>query len=169
MTEEEFKQMADRAYYIRGLVINESIYIEKAIEYFIATHYCGETESRDLMVEELLTNEVTFRTKILAFKNIITNNYVDWKYDNSEVIGNLERIARDRNILAHEVLDTSKFGTINFIVTRELNFAKFNRIERNVFNDSYEKEIREIIYNTSTKIMMLVPSFKPMPFPYGDL
>jgi hypothetical protein len=169
MKEDEFKQMAERAYYIRGLVINESIFIEKAIEYFIATHFCLETENRDLFVEQILTDNINLSAKINMFKKIINLKYENWSLDNPHIFKNLDKICTDRNILAHEVLDTSKYGLKRFMLNKELNFVKLNRPKRTVFDINYGDEIKQKISDTLSKIMLLNSSFKQMPFPHTDL
>lgn len=167
MTIDEFNVMAKKAYEIRGMVINETIYLEKALEYFIATNYCGDTKARDRMVEELLTNDVGFRAKVNAFLRIIKDKHKVWLSQNSEIPKNLEKIATDRNIMAHEVLDTSLFGIQQYELNKNINFAKFDKIERNTYGEGYLEEMKIVIGTTYNKISLLLPGFKEMPFPYG--
>lgn len=164
MTVEEFNVLAERAYYIRGMVINESIYIEKALEYYIATHYCGDTPMRDKMIENFLTNDVQFKGKVNAFRRIVKTIDQAWLEKNNEILENLNRIIKDRNILAHEVLDTSAYGKQQYEMHKQINFTKFDRVERSVFSEEYVKEIKEILRNTSHKIALLLPGFSIQPF-----
>jgi len=168
MTVEEFQQMADRAYYIRGLVLNESIYLEHALEYYIATHYCGDNEVRDKMIEQFLTTDVSFRGKVSTFIRLIKEANKGWLSQNPEIPDNLDKIFKARNILAHEVLDTSPFGRQQYERHKLIHFTKLFKTERNVFSDEYVKELRTILGNTSNKIALLLPGFSEQPFPSGN-
>lgn len=168
MNEEEFKEFIKKAHEVRGSILNESIFLEKMLNYFIATHYCGDTEIRDEMCNNFLEFDVSFRAKVACFGRIMKENYKSWLSEHNKIPEYLTKICDLRNAISHQVLDTSKYGRQQFLLFKEINLTHFNKIERIVFSQEYVEDIMNVITYTTNNIMLLLPGFQARPFPSGQ-
>jgi hypothetical protein len=133
---EAYKSLAHNGYRIRGYFLSEIIVLERLIDRFIARHFT-DNENRQMELIELFlsTKRIIFENKKMAVKHIIDLHYSD-KFPNwKQLYSDLSKLADLRNLIAHNILDTSpsglehaKNGTISFIkfenATIEVTYTK---------------------------------------------
>ena len=93
----------------RGLIINDSIYLEKLTDEFIARYFCPSKAKRTHLFEFILGNErITAMSKKDVLKLIIEANYPDIVVANKTLFADLTTIIEERNMFAHQMVDASK-------------------------------------------------------------
>jgi hypothetical protein len=159
MNEYEFKEMVDLSYRIRGLIIQSSSYLEKAIEYYIATYFCGETSKCDFFIETLLTNDVRFKAKVNSFFRILNlEQSLIAKYPNLKT--DLNKILAIRNSAAHELLDTSKEGREYYNATKRICFTKLYSKNRTDYHYDDIEELNSFFHRTTSIITSELNGFE---------
>lgn len=105
----------------RGEIINETIWIEKCIDIYLATYFCNN-EFKKLEMHLLIfgDNRMSFENKKQAFDYLAKKTDLEWyksyistrddsrKKGRIPLASDLDYIILNRNILAHCMLDLSK-------------------------------------------------------------
>jgi len=164
MREEQFIKMADLSYRVRGIILELSTYFEKAIEYYIATYYCGENDKRDILIETLLTNNVGLSAKTSAFLKIIDKEKGPLSKD-PKIKNNINQIVKYRNVVAHEVLDTSEAGRKYYLDTGKICLTKLYSNNRTVIDEKFVNDLKKLFEETTTAILSGIQGFSKHPFP----
>jgi len=92
---------------IRGRFLDQAIPIEMLIDDIISWHFCPEETRRSLFFS-LMAPELTFSTKIKILKAILELRYPDLLKEHPKLIGEIKKIKKLRNKLAHSMLDSSE-------------------------------------------------------------
>lgn len=163
MNESEFNKMVDLSYRIRGLIIQSSSYLEKAIEYYIATYFCGETTKRDLFIETLLTNDIGFKAKVNSFFRIL-NQEQSLIVKHPNLKADLNKILTIRNTAAHELLDTSKEGREYYNATKRICFTKFYSKNRTDYHHDDIEDLSSFFNRTTNIITSELNGFEERPY-----
>jgi len=126
MTEKEELTATSRS--LRGTVIDEWIYLEKAIERFIVNHLSSDKNKR-YEIMGILTDRLSFESKRQAFKSILdgdddieSDHKKGKKRPHAELIEEIRKVNIDRNNFAHYYLDNSADAVILFKQTGEVSF-----------------------------------------------
>jgi len=146
----------------RGEVINETIWIEKSVDVYIAKYFCkNEAIGKEMHLMILGDNRMTFENKKQVFDFLAKKHEMDWYQsynsirDNSRkknrvpLAGDLDYIIGERNVLAHCMLDVSKEalelgdGTIRFRRFKN-DYQAFD------FNEEKLNLIHKILYDIGT-------------------
>lgn len=158
-------EMQELSYKIRGFVLEHSTYIEKLMEYYIATYYCGETDKRDDFIETMLSNDVGFKAKMTTFCKIAKRNRLLLS-KNKGLLDKINKIHTYRNCLAHELLDTSEPAIEYYKSTKEICFTKlYVKNKRTRFSESGMNELKELFEFVIEAIIPLLDGFNIKPFP----
>lgn len=128
-TKNQLKEITEFSIAFRGSVLNECIFLEKAIDDFIAKDISPD-EKIQTRIFQILLDRMTFEGKITAFSAILDDaqdkaGFIKTRktgYPHKELIDNIKRIKNERNYFAHYVAwlqpEALKFypnvGFINF-------------------------------------------------------
>ena len=142
----EYKKLA---YYRRGIIIDETITLERIIDEYISKYYCSNEESSKELMEMLLcTNKITFENKMQIFKVIIDKKKDDFNSRYPTFISDiLHKIIPQRNIFAHYWLDTREHLT-EFLVDRKTVFIKYKNQTEYI---EYDQFLFDKLTNTISK------------------
>ncbi|MCW3106442.1 MAG: hypothetical protein JWQ09_948 [Segetibacter sp.] len=158
MTQAEYQATAIVMYRkssnMRGQVLDGVIYIERFIDDYLAWYFSGNDKQRvDLLNLVFSVKETPFDFKRQIFEFIIERDYNDTYIANKQVFKNIEYIMKERNILAHYLLDTSEAGIDKFIATKELEFVKFKGKTENIeYKDEKFDSLKKRIESTRKAI-----------------
>ncbi len=68
----EYHQYTDLAFHRRGVIINQTIMLERIIDDTIANYFCGQTKKKMEILELIIsTNRMTFENKMQVLKFIL--------------------------------------------------------------------------------------------------
>ena len=137
-------EMLEHAAIIRGCVINAMTTTERIMDFYLAKHFCkDEDKSTELLNCVFATKYITFENKRLIFDYVTTTHKKEIKEKHLKGIhAHLERFNKERNNLAHHVMDFTKSSREHFISTQEVTFLKFEKSREKV---RYTKESAELI------------------------
>jgi hypothetical protein len=132
----------EKAYKLRGEVINQTIQLERVMDAFIASHFCSdETKRTELMILILCTERITFENKRQVLKWIVENHEKGLIEVHAKLFKNLQEIGEFRNLLAHTYLDIENF--VDNVKSAKIALKKYkNQID---IIKLTEKEINEKI------------------------
>lgn len=107
---------------IRGAFINDTIFLEKVIDNWLADFFCTNKKRSKALFELILCHDrLGVEAKRQVFLFIIQNYCNDFLKEYPNTSKDLTFIIEKRNILAHWLLDTSDHG----IESGNLKFVKF--------------------------------------------
>ena len=125
---------------IRGLVINDSIFLERSVDRVIANHYCDNEEKRNELLEWLLsTDRIIFSNKVQLFRLILERHNKEFIKKHPDIFKDIISVIEERNILAHYQLDTSAEG-INKIDENKFVLLKYKTSPEEIVFDRYRKD-----------------------------
>ena len=122
----EYHQYTDLAFHRRGVIINQTIMLERIIDDIIANYFCGQTKKKMELLELIIsTNRMIFENKMQILKFILKNNNPTFLKENEKAVSDiLNIIIPERNIFAHYWLETSKKLT-DYLKDQKTVFIKF--------------------------------------------
>lgn len=165
MNEEESKllsEYSDVAITRRGMVLNAIISLERAIDYFIASHFCKEEKYKQELHELILSTErMSFSGKLQVFQALITTHESQFLSNNINLFKVLEGCMKRRNIFAHYQLDTSIEAATHFKSTGEITFVSYtNGIKPKKYSKEKTQSIMNNVYEAHVVINDLNKSNK---------
>lgn len=122
----EYQNYTELAFHRRGVIINQTIMLERIIDDIIANYFCGQTKKKIELLELIIsTNRMIFENKIQVLKFILKNNNIAFLTENEKAFSEiLNLIIPERNIFAHYWLETSK-KLSTYIKEQKTVFIKF--------------------------------------------
>jgi hypothetical protein len=95
-------QYLDDIRIIRGKIIEQAIYIERFIDYYIANYFCGDKRKSFELIDIIIsTNKITFDSKLEVFKTITEKYNNQFLINNPQLINRIRKIIQVRNVFAH--------------------------------------------------------------------
>ena len=93
---------------IRAPFLEQAIFVEKLLEDIIAQYFCPEEGRRNLFLSLVINGtDLTFSTKILIFERLLILCYPDIIKKHAKLTGEIHKVRRFRNRIAHAMLDAS--------------------------------------------------------------
>jgi hypothetical protein len=138
--------IAPTAWTMRGLIINETIYLERLIDEFLGRHFCPDKIKRSELFELILGNErISFESKRQILKFVMDKHFKTVVDTNKNIFSDLKEIIDERNFLAHQLLDTSD-EAFNKLKENKIGFVKFrNSTETTWYDNDKINTIRKLI------------------------
>jgi hypothetical protein len=142
---------------IRGFIINAMTMLERTMDYFMAKHFCGSSNPKEiskaeqLMNRVLATKHITFENKRIIFDGITSSYYPEYKKEHLiNLHAELDKFNKVRNSMAHYVIEYSPESISHFLKTQEITFLKFERAIDKIFYSSesslaYAAEISKFV------------------------
>jgi len=94
---------------VRGLFLEQAIFIENLIGDIISWHFCPDEDRRNLFFSLIINNpDFTFSSKIKVLRQLLKLRYPELDKKCPEVIKELEKVIKFRNKVAHRMLDSSE-------------------------------------------------------------
>ena len=104
MTEQEINH---NAMFARGIVLNAMAPLERAIDFYLARHFCETFEKEvDLILLFFGNDRISFENKRQVFQHVIDRDKHPIFIDHPKIAKQIETIMKTRNVLAHYSLDT---------------------------------------------------------------
>lgn len=128
LTDDQWMDFNFTASKFRGVYLNSFTRLERYIDYYLADYFCGDSKSKVDMIELLLsTDRISMKTKfdilfeVLPIRNPeVLESHPDLK---SEII----ELNRHRNILAHQILNSTVDAQVYYLSTKAVSFVKLSR------------------------------------------
>ena len=131
----QLMRVFEQAKNVRGLFLEQAIFIENLIGDIIAGHFCPEENRRRLLFSLIINDRnFTFSSKIKILKQLLKLRYPELGEKYPEVIKELKKVMEFRNKVAHRMLDSSE----QFLAKKLTD-----RIQLVYFKDGQEK--REVV------------------------
>ena len=142
----QYASLVQKASYLRGFTINEIIHLERTIDEYLGRHFCKEQSTRSELMEWLLcTERITFNSKKDILKLYLEKHNPDFIKNNPSLFKDLDYIISKRNILAHQILDTSPIGMQKFKEDK-ISFVKITHKHETIeFNQEEFTRLQELI------------------------
>jgi hypothetical protein len=143
---ERYPYLAPKAWTIRGLIINETIYLERLIDEFLGRHFCPDPAKRVELFELILGNErINFESKRQILQFVLEKHHKKLVDENKSIFSDLKKIIDERNFLAHQLLDSSE-EAFDKLKEGKIGFVKFrNSTEKVWYDDPKLNKIRQSI------------------------
>jgi hypothetical protein len=112
----------------RGKIIEQTVMLERSIDYYIASHFCKTEDAKQEMFEFVLgTERISFRGKINVFKAITQKHNKAFHDSNKTLYEKLSgKIVDRRNRFAHAQLDTGIDAAILYREKKEITFINYD-------------------------------------------
>jgi hypothetical protein len=118
----------------RGLIIGDTITLERNMDTFISEHFCKtKTLAKELEDTLLSTKLVTYDSKKQVFCFIMKKHHPDWCKKFPDINKELQTIGEQRNIFAHYMLDTRPIGVKEFASNKKLGFVEIKNDVKPVY------------------------------------
>lgn len=148
MTESKaYSKIATRAIKWRGIIINETIYLERLIDEYLCRYFCPDEKKRtDLLQLLMATERITLFNKIGLLKYLMERDNKPFCAKNKGIFTDLQTIAEERNLFAHNLLDTSLNGYKAY-KKGKIIIIKFKNDVKPIEYDIYkiEKTVKQIL------------------------
>jgi hypothetical protein len=143
----EYEKYTNAAFYRRGLVINETIFLERAIDDFISSYFCQDSDKkRELMELIIYTNRMIFENKVQVLKFLLERHNPDVLKSSPTFINDiLQKIIPERNIFAHYWLVTSTELTDYLKENKTVVVRYKNTIDHLEYDDNRISELMALI------------------------
>lgn len=149
-------ELFDYATTTRGMIINQTIMLERAIDEYLCLHFCKTQEQRTELMDLVFgTERMTFDLKKQIFKIISSRYHPNFSKENPIIHSDIKIIVETRNIFAHYLLDTTENGIKEFDQQDKIiGFIKFKNervlIKYNIHGivkhlDTIDKSIEKIM------------------------
>lgn len=103
----------------RGVLINHIILLERLMDTYLSKYFChSEEKAVELMDLIMSTRRITFDSKAQVLKTILEKEFPEKKKENQELGKDFQKIAEERNMLAHYFLDVSEDCINRFLLDR---------------------------------------------------
>lgn len=138
---------------LRGLILNQVITIERMIDEFLSSYFCDTPEKKKSLMENLISEFLTFDLKRQVFENVVDPNFIK---ENPLLISNLILLMKHRNVVAHWIMDTSDEG-LKYFDKGERAFIRFKTKTKNTPNTKVynQKTINDILKKAEETIKSL--------------
>lgn len=138
----------------RGTFLNSYTRLERYIDYYLADYFCGDTRQRVDMIELLLcTDRISMRTKLDILFEILPLRNPEVLQAHPSIAAEIIELNRHRNILAHQMLDSTDSAQSIYLSAKQISLVKMSR--GNKSEDYTSDKIKELI----TKIEKYVKVF----------
>jgi hypothetical protein len=157
---EAYDKMTFDGTWFRGKIISEFLVIEYQIDEFLAIHFCSQKDRKKELFE-LVLQQMNFINKLTIFEKLLKKHKPDFYKTHKDMISSKDGIRwlyKYRNVLAHDLLDTTENGIKLFIqdstVFRFYNFK--NNSDLTEFTLDVRKKLLENLRLSYTTIGTLI-------------
>ena len=148
---------------LRGILINSVAEMEEEMDNYIAKHFCYNSKRRTELREIIIsTKHLTFQAKADIYKSLLVRRKdLTIKEANQLYDKMVNKIAADRNIIAHAILDTSHTALNRFHADkRTVTFIKFsNGKHPTVYDNERMLALLDLIHSVKS-LPLLIKSEK---------
>jgi hypothetical protein len=116
------EEILSKSIQYRGRVIHEVANLERWVDIYLATYFCGNSEKRNQILEMVFANNrMSFDSKRKLFENVLTKQKIRMSDLSPEFSKDLNSVFTDRNTFAHnsvyvdEEANLRSDGSIGFI------------------------------------------------------
>lgn len=121
-----YKDYTLRSFYNRGIIINETIFLERLIDDYIANHFCKTEDTKtEMKLLILCTDRITFGSKKEILQFLIETHNKETLKNHPKLFTDLTTILEQRNILAHYWLSTSQDSLDKIKINETVEYAKY--------------------------------------------
>jgi hypothetical protein len=146
---------------IRGHIIDKCILLERLIDIYIATHFCGHWTQRTTELIELIiaTNRMIWENKVQVFKILLERHKKAFLDTNPKLINIIIGIITHRNVFAHYMTMFGEESKDKFEKDKTITLVKFkNSVEYVTYTND---EIQKIYSDITDCIILLGEIVKP--------
>jgi hypothetical protein len=156
---EEIEQYIERASKCRGEVITATIMFEESMSDFISAYFSNNNLKKKKLLSTLLINSLSFRDKADILTRILDHQFPTKKIGDkslSDINSNVRRIAKERNIFAHEslVVNNSKV-TLKFLSKYAVCFKRKDARRIRCYSWDEVADVMDIITNVMKDILAM--------------
>ena len=140
------EEMFEASTRLRGLVLDATIDIERAIDNYLSNYFCATSNKKNELNELLFfTEKVTLESKRQIFCAIVETHNQAFLNKHPDFLSSIERIVPHRNIFAHLELDDSELAISSSDI--ELVFKKYakGKLTSKKYDIEQLKNLREDI------------------------
>jgi hypothetical protein len=134
---------------MRGRILNQVAEMERVIDDYICDHFCESREKKNELMEVILsTRHVTFSSKADIVRCIVERRKDATKAQATKIFNHLDKIAKERNMVAHYSLDMSMSALKKFQADKDtiglIKYSKIKSVEE--FNKKRVIELTDISF-----------------------
>jgi len=157
MDKHKYQDLTHRAYTLRGMIINEAIFLERMIDGYLADYFCkDDTTNKELKLLLLSTDRIVFESKRAIFQQLINTHNKEFAKKHPTIFSDIQYIIEQRNFVAHHILDTSTEG-IELIDKNSFRLLKYkNSVENILFDPQRVEKVIQLIKGSITAMFELV-------------
>jgi hypothetical protein len=151
-TSDDYHEYTNLAILRRGVIINETILLERQIDTYISKYFCKDPDKQKELMELIIcTDRITFSSKQQVLKVLLEKNNPNFLNDNENILKDITTITEHRNIFAHYWLVTSD-EMAKWVNEKKTVFIKF---KNTIDYIEYDKDKMSDILNKITRAIKL--------------
>ncbi|MBY0427199.1 MAG: hypothetical protein K2Q22_16310 [Cytophagales bacterium] len=152
-----FEYLTNNSYHFRGKIISGFNTIDSMLGEYIATYFVGdESQKHKELSEYVFGDRMDYETKRLIFVYIIQKYHPSLLIKYKKEINDLEYLMKERNHLAHAILDTSLEGVEEHSRTGNFAFYRFkNNTKRIVYDKAKGQKLHKCIDDIQNMLIEL--------------
>lgn len=157
------KTLTKRASLLRGVVISAVIDIERLIDIYLADYFSVNQDKRHELLDLVLSASggMAAEPKRVIFAALFMKHNRKFYEDNKDFFEHLTFIIKQRNILAHYLLDRSEHAVKRFKETGDIGFVKFKKVrETTWFTNQETNELYNKLNTCLATMKEIVPDLK---------
>ena len=133
--EKKLSELFDYSTHTRGMIISQTIMLERNIDEYLCCHFSCEKQKQIEMMDLVFGSKwVSFDFKKQIFVHLLSVHDNIFLNRNKKIDKSLTEFIRVRNILAHYILDTT-IDTVNSFDYSEIKLIKFaKQRDKEIFN-----------------------------------
>jgi len=149
----------------RGIFLSKAVILERAIDLYIAGHFCKEEEKKSELLDLIIaTKRMIFENKVQVFKVLGERHERGFLHNNPKLINDIISIIEHRNILAHYSQFSGGEALDKFVESGIITFVKFQNTRNFLEYKPEDLDIMEILAtDCATKVIQLIGSKKASP------
>lgn len=123
---EYFEKYEAQASAFRGAIINSTVVLERMIDVYISCHFCKTRRLRGEFISTVISaNYIMASKKKDLFAELLKRHDPDFLKENPGIIKMIEKVYINRNIYAHQQMDTTREQVEKFDKYGIITFTKF--------------------------------------------
>jgi hypothetical protein len=140
---------------IRGNILNDVTFLEKLIDNYITSYFCSDEVKKKEFFEMISSERLSFDAKRQILLFLLETHNEDFYKTHKESLGYLQIIMRQRNVLAHYMLDTSIEGR-EFYKKGEIVFVRFLNKKENIHHTTETINLLKKQIDECVKVLLLL-------------
>ena len=147
----------------RGTIIEQTVIIERFIDIYIASNYCGHKSKRDALISDVLASRhLSAESKRKIFMDMLAKKEKRFLKQNEKQLDKISDVYIWRNYYSHQLIVADEEAVKRYSKNKSITFFRFSDGKKNLTKDEYFQLIKKAA-DCATLVRKLLQRRKYLP------